>query len=338
MKKLSMIIVTIFFCYNNAVGQEVQKSEDAFKSGNTTLSLLRKSDELPKYIEVYVRTDNFVSIHVPDGLDYGSRYDLIQSLEEFRQNLRRYESKLPEYDFYSIEYVDGIKLEITEVVGKEIYRLNNSDSTYIQSSNTCTLRSGGNEIVILFSEIEELLDDRLIEDINSATTSLLEKEKEIRRGVIAKLGTYRYDAKTGISNASTAQKLRIGLGIDFQFNGTYVNDRFFYDFWTNLYINVSKWPNLYLGVAINPLYTFSVPLDEQITDGFFGPSIGYKDKGGSFNQFGFLWKAADRNSEIDNIVTKIYVKRRVGNLNLGYDVYNIFRRNQQFALSIGFTF
>jgi len=339
MNKLSLILIAIFFCSTYSNGQVKEpKSESAFKSNNTTLSILKRPDELPKYIEVFTRTDNFVTIYFSEGLDYNSSYDISQMLLKFQENLQRYESKLPDYDFYAIHYIDGIKLEIAEVVGKEIYRLNSADSTYIQNSNTCTLMSGGNEIVILFSEIEELMDDCLIDDVSSATTSLLGKEKEIRRGVIPKLGTYRYDAKTGTSNANSPKKLTLGLGSDVQFNGTYFNERYFNDFWFNIYVNVSKWPNLYFGVATNQLYSFSVPLDEQLTTGFIGPSVGYKHKGGSFDQIGFLWKVDGGNSQLDNISTKFYGARRVGNVNFGFSLYNAFRSNQQFALSVGFTF
>jgi len=339
MNKSSLAILVLLLSYSiNIVAQENNKTNGC-EDTSSSFSFLKKNDPILNHIEIISTNDNYISIDVPNGLDSRSKKEFALLLQKFQSNLQKLESKLPEYEFYSIEYVDGVLLEISEVIGKEVYQLSNdSILNDIKHSNTCTLRGGSNKIVILFSEIGELLDDQLSIDINEANSSLLDKRSKIKRGIIPNLETYRYDAKSKSSNANKANYLEIAFLADFDFNGTYLRDRFFYDLRLTPYININKIPRLYFGITLSTFYSFSTQTQEQVTTGFLGPSFGFKESNGSFSQIEFLWKGPDDDNLLNNTNTKLGVSFRRNNINYGFDWYDLLSDDQIRALSIGFSF
>jgi len=334
MKKSSLAILLLLLSYSiNIVGQNNNKT--VFKAGVITL----KNDPLINHIEIISTNENFISINVPSGLNFLSNNELRTLISRFQSSLQKLESKLPEYEFYSIEYVDDVLLEISEVIGKEVYQLSNdSINNSIKHSNTCTIHRGYNKIVILFSDIEELLDAQLTKDINEGLTFLLDKRSQIRRGYIPILQTYSYDAKNKSSNAIKDDFLEIGLLSGLEFNGTYLQNRFFYKFKFSLHFNTNILPRLYFGVAATPLYSFSTQTQEQITTIFIGPALGIKGVKIPYSQIEFLWKTMDNNDVLKDTNYKLGISTRRNNINFGFDWYDIASSDQIFALSLGFSF
>lgn len=296
-----------------------------------------KKTAVLSHLEIISTNDNFISIHTPGGLNSNTIKDIKESLQSFRSHLDNFESKLPDYEFYSIDYVDGIKLEISEVIGKEIYQLSDDDKINIKSSNTFTLTTGKNKVIVLFSDIEELRDEQLIIDIDEASTALLNKKKKIRKGLIQSLDTYRYDSKKKSSNAIENESTIISFRADLEFNGTYVRERFFYDFKTPIYIGINKLPKYYLGAIFNYMHFFSTSLEEQITTTFTGVGIGRESNRNTFGQVYFLWKTTGSDL-FGNTKTKLGISEKRKKINYGVDWYNPFQDDSFLALSVGYSF
>ena len=121
------------------------------------------------------------------------------------------------------------------------------------------------------------------------------------------MDTYRYDAKSKSSNANADDYFEIGFISDFEFNATYVKEKFLYNMPVDLYFNINKAPNLYFGFSLCPLISFSTDLNKQIAAGFLGPSLGFKASDGSFGQIKFLWKSNDSDGLLEGTNTKFSI-------------------------------
>jgi hypothetical protein len=328
MKKSTLATLTLLCIISHSLVAQIEVSNNSKKSG-----------PLLNHMEIISTNDNFVSIFIPDGINSKSVTEISKSFSNFKSNIENFESKLPDYEFYSIEYVEGIKLEISEVIGKEIYQLNNGDDdNSIKNSNTFTLLAGKNKLVILFSELDELLDPQLATDISDAMNSLLDNKNKIIRGVIPSQEVYKYDAKKQSLNAVKDDYFEISIIPEFEFNATYVQNQFYYNPSFSVYLATNKLPNIYIGFSIDALLTYSSELNKQQNTRFIGPGIAFKHSAKSFTQLEYQWKTRDEYDLLSNTNTKLSISRRIKNFNFGIDIYDVFKSDNNFAISAGFSF
>lgn len=91
---------------------------------------------------------------------------------DFHSNFKKVYNDIPDFDFYTVKYIQNKKLIIDEVTGRETYAINEDDELKYTKSNSCKLIGKNVIISIEFDDKKELLDSTLIRDIEEAAKSI----------------------------------------------------------------------------------------------------------------------------------------------------------------------
>lgn len=154
---------------------------------------------------VQVEEDGMVVMTVKNFLNE----DGIDLLMEFQSNLKVFLEAHPNIEDYSFDYSQGteMRVERSEVAGT--YAIDEDKIENI-GLNTATLKGAGVDIVILFEEIKELLDEKWLTYLNRLET---EKTSYLRRIFFQSGEEYRYTVENDVYKRER-RKREIGLHLN----------------------------------------------------------------------------------------------------------------------------
>lgn len=208
------MIIAIFFTSTLVEGQNTS-GPLAFSSSaiqNDSLIIERKNGQKIRLIWPYKKN---------------IKKDIVwkQLLDDFQSDFRKVSTNIPEYNFYSISYIQNKNLVVDEVRGKETYTVNETDGMNYVKSNLCVLHGKNLKLSIEFNDKEELLQSSIRDEIGAAIEQV--KNKFILSSISPERNYFSVSSSSMLPNPKPKLKffIPLGAGIGLLKNQPYVELR-----------------------------------------------------------------------------------------------------------------
>lgn len=314
MNKINYLLLTFIFLLATAVSSRGQTSD------------LAKATFIPRNDSLVVERADGQKITMiwPSRKNIKKNVEWKQLLEDFQTDFRKVVGNIPDYSFYKIQYLQKKNLIVDEIRGRESYAVNESDGMDYIKSNVCSIKGNKIRLTIEFSEVSELLDSSLTQDISTAISEVKHifyfsmaperfyydiENNSMNKNPWPKVKFFiPFGARVGLLKNEPYIELRIGAGLAL---GKTHYVALNYDIMTrfNELSNRTQYDN-YVGLTTGTMGAgfgteFGIKVKSGIADledNFMRAGINYRTRSGI--QMGFQYYLRDRASETvsDNII------------------------------------
>ncbi|MCF8298504.1 MAG: hypothetical protein K9J13_13230 [Saprospiraceae bacterium] len=127
-------------------------------------------------IEISYRDSMMIRIYLINYARQGTYQTLDNCYDKFLKLFEVLESKLPDYDYYSIEYEYGKSLKVNRLINEEVFYVMEDNNLNIRNYKSKLLIKGYDYLVsIEFSELSQLKDSTIQPTINTSIGILTKK-------------------------------------------------------------------------------------------------------------------------------------------------------------------
>lgn len=152
----SILLLLTIQCY---VFAQDNNNQDANKLGYDELIIKRANSQE-------------IKLRIPYNKSFKKDGGWKTLLQKFQEDFAEVKKTIPDYKFFEVKYIQGQSLKVNEIEGIEFYSLNKGEGESIQRNNNCTLISKTTTIIIQTSELDDLLDDKIIDEIDNAISGV----------------------------------------------------------------------------------------------------------------------------------------------------------------------